>query len=98
MPRKVVDTKMAVLAVEAIRSKRETIRSVRAKTCISKISLARFVGGQVEMDGRPGLPTTLSVAEEVVIEDLLVYAGSHYLGLTRTQLGEAVRKLCNDSR
>lgn len=74
------------LAVEAIRSKHETIISASAKNCISMSPLARFVSGQVKMGGRPGPPTVLSEAEDTAIKDLLVYAGSHRLGLTRAKL------------
>lgn len=100
-PRKVMDEEVAALAVEAVRSKQGTIRSASAKLGSSKNSLARVLSGQVEMRGRPGPPTVLSVEEEAAIEDLeylLVFVGSHRSGLTRAQLGEAVCKLCNHGR
>lgn len=98
MPHKRLNGNVAAPAVEAVRSKRETIRSASARVCIHKISLARSVSGQVEMSRTAGPPTVLSVMGEAAFEVFLVYASSHCLGLTRIQLSEGVRKLCIDGR
>lgn len=96
MLRKGIDENVAALEVEAVGSKQETIMSASTNVCIEKSSRARFVSGQVETGSRPGSCTVLSVAEEATIDGLLVYAGSHCLGLIRAQLGKPVRKLGND--
>lgn len=58
--------------------------------------MAACVNGEVSADVTPSPPKVLSAAEELVIEDLLVYAGSHCLGVSRQQLAVAVYKLCID--
>ena len=53
MSRKRVDVEMVALAMEAIRSKQETIRSAGAKFGVNPSSLAKRLHGKVKMDARP---------------------------------------------
>ena len=50
------------------------------------------------MGATPGPSTVLSAQKEVAIIDVLVYAGSHYLGVTTEELKENACKWCSGGR
>lgn len=98
MRRQRIDAEAVERAMAAVRSGAETVRSAAAKFQVNRSSLSARLNGKVAVVSKTGPATVLSTDEELAIVDLLLYAGRHYLGITRPQLQENVRKLCNDGR
>ncbi|CAN0091219.1 unnamed protein product [Sphacelaria rigidula] len=96
--RQTVDPSVAKQACEAVRSKQMTVLGAQKAFGISRKSILRRLKGDCAMDAKVGAATVLSQEDENSIVDTLLYAAHHHLGLTRSDLVEAVRQLCNDGR
>lgn len=72
-------------AIETVRSGDDTVRGAAFKFQVKRSSLSGRLFGKVAVAARTGPPTVLAAAEESATEDVLNYAGSHYLvtGVTR---------------
>ncbi|CAB1101082.1 unnamed protein product [Ectocarpus sp. CCAP 1310/34] len=91
-----VDPAQAQKAIEAVRSGAMSLRAAAQAYGVNKRSLSRRLSGDVSMDAKVGPRTVLTVEEENFVEDALLYAARHFIGIDRTALQEHVRQLCND--
>ncbi|CAB1111630.1 unnamed protein product [Ectocarpus sp. CCAP 1310/34] len=98
MVRSKVDPEQAQKAIEAVRSGAMSLRAAAQAYGVNKRSLPRRLSGDASMDAKVGPRTVLTVEEERFVEDALLYAARHFIGIDRTALQEHVRQLCNDGR
>ncbi|CAB1096613.1 unnamed protein product [Ectocarpus sp. CCAP 1310/34] len=98
MGRSRVDSAAAEKACAAVRNGSMSRYAAAAAFGLSKTSLLRRLSGECDMDARVGHGTVLTKEEENALEDVLLYAGRNYIPLTRNDLKERVRQLCNDDR
>ncbi|CAN0545844.1 unnamed protein product, partial [Ectocarpus sp. 12 AP-2014] len=98
MGRSRVDSAAAEKACAAVRNGSMSRYAAAAAFGLSKTSLLRRLSGECDMDARVGHGTVLTKEEENALEDVLLYAGRNYIPLTRNDLKERVRQLCNDGR
>ena len=96
--RQKVDPSVAKEACEAVQSKKMTALQAQKAFGISRKSIIRRLKGVCAMDASVGPATVLRREEEGWIVDTLLYAAHNHLGLSRSDLVEAVRKLCSDGR
>ena len=96
--RRKVDPSVAKEACEAIQSKKMTAPQAQKAFGISRKSIIRRLNGDCAMDASVGPEAVLRREEEEWIVDTLLYAAHNHLGLSRSDLVEAVRKLCSDGR
>lgn len=95
-----IDQDVVVRAIQKMQQGCKSMRSVAgAKFGTNRSSLSARMAGKVAVEAGFGSQAALSAEEEnVTIFDLLVDAGSHYLGVTTQELKEGARKLCSDVR
>ena len=96
--RRKVDPSLAKETCEAVQSKKMTALQAQKAFGISRKSIIRRLNGDCAMDASVGPATVLRREEEEWIVDTLLYAAHNHLGLSRSDLVEAVRKLCSDGR
>ena len=92
-----VDPSVAKETCEAVQSKMTVLQAQKAFG-ISRKSIIRRLKGVCAMDSSVGPATVLRREEEGWIVDTLLYAAHKHLGLSRSDLVEAVRTLCSDGR
>ncbi|CAB1099952.1 unnamed protein product [Ectocarpus sp. CCAP 1310/34] len=98
MGRSRVDSAAAEKACAAVRNGSMSRYAAAAAFGLTKTSLLRRLSGECDIDARVGHGTVLMKEEENALEDVLLYAGRNYIPLTRNDLKERVRQLCNDGR
>lgn len=98
MKRQRVDPNVAQQACDAVRDGHMTLHKAAATFGISRKSISRRLNGECAMDAKVGSATVLSADEEEHLKGTLRCAADHRLCLARSDLIDAVRKLCNDGR
>ena len=98
MSRSKVDPDRAQVAVEAVRCGAMSYRAAAAAFEVPRSCIESRVKGKVDIEASVGVATVLTAEEENSIEDALIWAAHRYLGVGRTEVIEAVRKLCSDGR
>lgn len=97
MGRRRVDEAQAQKACDAVKLGM-SVRKAAKMYDIDRWSLGSRLKGTVAMSGKVGPGTVLTEEEENSLEDVLLYAGSHCLAVSRVHLLETVRRLCSDGR
>ena len=98
MHRSEVDVVRAQAAVDAVRSGAMSYRVASEAYSVSVSSIAKRLKGKVRIDASVVAGTVLSLEEENLIEDALIWAAHRHLGVGRLELKQAMTKLCNDGR
>ena len=93
--RQKVDPSVAKEACEAVQSKKMTVLQAQKAFGISRKSIIRRLKGVVRWGS---CDSSNWREEEGWIVDTLLYAAHNHLRLSRSDLVEAVRKLCSDGR
>ena len=75
-----------------------SIRHAAETFAVSKTSIHKRLKGVIPMDSKVGRSTVLTREEEAVLVDSLFWAGRNQLALGRSELVDAVRRLCLDGR
>ena len=83
----------AQAAVDAVQSGAMSYRVASEAQSVSVSSVAKRLKGETRMDVSVGGATVFSLEEEKSLKEAPIWAAHRYLGV-----GQAVTKLCNDSR